>query len=77
MRLQETIYETHKRIPEALDRFAELIDPKWIQQTIEHTGKVSTRRCKLRVEHVVWLVIGTALTTALVDTRSPKTYTVH
>ena len=32
MRLQDAITETHKRIPDTLEQFSELIDPEWIQQ---------------------------------------------
>ena len=61
MRLQDAINETHKRIPDTLEQFSELIDPEWIQQALEYTGKASIRRRKLPAEHVVWIVIGTAL----------------
>ena len=61
MRLQDAITETYKRIPGTLEQFRELIDPDWIQQALEYTGKASIRRRKLPAEHVVWLVIGTAL----------------
>ena len=58
MRLQDAINETHKRIPDTLEQFSELIDPDWIQQALEYTGKASIRRRKLPAEHVVWIVIG-------------------
>ncbi len=61
MRLQDAINETHKRIPDTLEKFSELIDPEWIQQALEYTGKASIRRRKLPAEHVVWIVIGTSL----------------
>ncbi len=62
MRLQNAINETHKRIPDTLEQFSELIDPEWIQQALEYTGKASIRRRKLPAEHVVLAtVIGTAL----------------
>ncbi|WP_376785361.1 transposase domain-containing protein [Psychrobacter sanguinis] len=53
MRLQNAINETHKRIPDTLEQFSELIDPEWIQQALEYTGKASIRRRKLPAEHVV------------------------
>ena len=41
MRLQDAINETHKRITDTLEQFSELIDPEWIQQALEYTGKAS------------------------------------
>lgn len=38
-----------------------LIDPAWIAQALQATGKASIRRRKLPAEHAVWLVIGLAL----------------
>ena len=40
---------------------SELLDPVWIEQALEATGKASIRRRKLPAEHAVWLVIGLAL----------------
>lgn len=61
MRLQETLIETQLRVPETLSPFSELIDPSLIEQVLQHTGKASIRRRKLPAEHVIWLVIGSAL----------------
>lgn len=41
--------------------FAETLDPEWIGQALQATGKASVRRRKLPAEYVVWLVIGMAL----------------
>ena len=38
-----------------------LIDPDWIEQALQATGKASIRRRKLPADHAVWLVIGLAL----------------
>lgn len=41
--------------------FAETLDPEWIDQALQATGKASVRRRKLPAEYVVWLLIGMAL----------------
>lgn len=61
MELQTELSHTLKRVPNDLSRLGELIDPTWIAQTLQATGKASIRRRKLPAEHVVWLVIGLAL----------------
>ena len=61
MRLQETLATTLSKTPSTLDKFKEHINPEWIQQALEHTGKTSIRKRKLPAEHIVWLVIGSAL----------------
>lgn len=47
--------------PTTVERFASLIDPSWIDQALQCTGKASIRRRTLPAEQVVWLVIGLAL----------------
>jgi hypothetical protein len=47
--------------PAALDRFAESIDPAWIEEALSATGTASIRRRKLPANVVVWLVLGMAL----------------
>ena len=61
MSLQTELEQTFERLPSSVDRLSELIDPAWIEQALQHTGKASIRRRKLPAEQVVWLVIGLAL----------------
>ena len=61
MEFQAELTHTLERVPSDLSRLSELIDPAWIEQTLQATGKASIRRRKLPAEHVVWLVIGLAL----------------
>lgn len=61
MEFQAELTHTLSRVPSDLSRLCELIDPTWIEQTLQATGKASIRRRKLPAEHVVWLVIGLAL----------------
>lgn len=61
MRLQTELQQTLDRTPASLDQLNELIDPAWISQALQATGKASIRRRKLPAEQVVWLVIGLAL----------------
>lgn len=61
MQLQAELNQTLERLPANLERLSELIDPQWIDQALQATGKASLRRRKLPAEHVVWLVIGLAL----------------
>lgn len=59
--LQTELSQTLARTPTNLDRLSSLIEPQWIEQALQATGKASIRRRKLPAEHVVWLVIGLAL----------------
>lgn len=59
--LQSALRETLPRVPERLDALASLIDPTWIEQALQASGKASIRRRKLPAEHAIWLVIGLAL----------------
>lgn len=61
MRLTETLTSTLSKAPDTLEKFKAHIDPKWIEQALAHTGKASIRKRKLPAEHVVWLVIDSAL----------------
>ncbi len=61
MELQAELAHTLSRTPNGPQRLCELIDPAWINQALQATGKASIRRRKLPAEHVVWLVIGLAL----------------
>lgn len=46
---------------EGVGRFAASLDPQWIENALEATGKASVRRRKLPAEQVIWLVLGMAL----------------
>ena len=48
-------------IPASFERFAKVLDAKWIDQALNETGTASVRRRKLSAPMVVWLVIGMAL----------------
>lgn len=59
--LQTELSQTLARTPANLDQLSSLIEPQWIEQALQATGKASIGRRKLPAEHVVWLVIGLAL----------------
>ncbi|GAA3999903.1 hypothetical protein GCM10022279_24510 [Comamonas faecalis] len=60
--LQITLNETLEALPaNGIAELSALLDPAWIEQALEATGKASVRRRKLPAEHAVWLVIGLAL----------------
>ena len=60
--LQTTLNETLAELPVGgMAELSALIDPAWIEQALQATGKASIRRRKLPAEHAVWLVIGLAL----------------
>lgn len=60
--LQTTLNETLAELPAGgMAELSALIDPAWIEQALQATGKASIRRRKLPAEHAVWLVIGLAL----------------
>lgn len=61
MSLQESLQEVTKLNPISFERFAQLIDPLWIEQALVSTGTVSLRRRRLPAERIVWLVVGLAL----------------
>ena len=62
MSAQADIFDTLAECPSAgLARFAETLDPEWIEQALNATGTASIRRRKMPAEQVVWLVIGMAL----------------
>lgn len=42
-------------------RFAQSLEPAWVEQALRATGSATIRRRKLPAEHVVWLVLGMAL----------------
>lgn len=44
-----------------VDKFAASIEPAWIEEALNMTGKASIRRRKLPAEQVIWLVLGMAL----------------
>jgi Insertion element 4 transposase N-terminal/Transposase DDE domain len=61
-RLQTILNETLAELPAGgVAELSGLIDPAWIEQALQATGKASIRRRKLPAEHAVWLVIGLAL----------------
>ena len=47
--------------PKKVDEFVRGLDPEWIEQALQYTGKATLRRRRLPAEQVVWLVIGMAL----------------
>jgi hypothetical protein len=47
--------------PKELGAFAQGLEPEWIEQALQHTGKATLRRRRLPAAQVVWLVIGMAL----------------
>lgn len=47
--------------PTGLKQFAAGLEPEWLTQALEATGKASMRRRKLPAEMVVWLVLGMAM----------------
>ncbi|MDD2713298.1 MAG: transposase domain-containing protein [Simplicispira sp.] len=55
--LQSALRQTLARTPERLDQLASLIDPAWIEQALNFTGKSSIRRRKLPVWQVVQQLI--------------------
>ena len=57
---QAELTHSLERVPGDLSRLSELIDPAWIEQTLQATGKASIRRRKLPADHVVWQVTGLA-----------------
>lgn len=60
--LQTTLNETLEALPaNAMVELSALIDPHWIEQALQASGKASIRRRKLPADHAVWLVIGLAL----------------
>ena len=61
MEFQAELAHTLDRVPSDLNQLSTLIDPAWIEQTLQATGKASIRRRKLPAEQVMWLVIGLAL----------------
>ena len=47
--------------PDHFEQFAAALDPVWIQQALNTTGKATVRRRKLPAEQAIWLVIGMGL----------------
>lgn len=47
--------------PQGVARFAESLEPEWIEEALAATGSGSIRRRKLPAEQAVWLVLGMAL----------------
>ena len=72
--LQDTIDNLLTLGPKAgLDRFAASIEPGWIEEALEATGKASLRTRKLPAEKIIWLVLGMAL----YSNRAIHTILVH
>jgi len=61
MRLGESLAAVAELAPAKFEDLRRNIDPEWILQALEATGKASVRRRRLPAEQVVWLVIGMAL----------------
>ena len=59
--LEGALRQCLSQTPEQFEQLAAFIDPAWIAQALEATGKASIRRRKLPAEQAVWLVIGLAL----------------
>ncbi|QOK91961.1 IS4 family transposase [Ralstonia pseudosolanacearum] len=59
--LQSALRQTLPQVPSRLDELGALIDPEWIEQALQSSGKATIRRRKLPAEHAIWLVIGLAL----------------
>lgn len=57
----EAISLCQEAAPAAFRRFAETIDPHWIEDALRSTGTASIRRRKLPADQVVWLVLGMCL----------------
>jgi len=47
--------------PQGIGRFAESLDPAWIEEALVSTGKATLRRRKLPADQAVWLVLGMGL----------------
>lgn len=47
--------------PKEVGEFAQGIDPEWIEEALQATGKATVRRRRLPAAQVIWLVIGMAL----------------
>ncbi|MBI5925589.1 MAG: transposase domain-containing protein, partial [Aquabacterium sp.] len=59
--LQDALNETLATLlADGVAQLGSLIDPAWIEQALNATGKASIRRRKLPADHAVWLVIGLA-----------------
>ena len=62
MRLAEAFDEIlNTDIPTSFQRFATVLDARWVEDALKKTGTASVRRRKLPAHLVVWLVIGMAL----------------
>jgi hypothetical protein len=60
--LAEALEDLEQMGPQGgLERFAESLDPDWIEQALRATGTASVRRRKFPAEQAVWLVLGMAL----------------
>ena len=60
--LAEAIEDAQGMGPQhGLNRFAESLDPEWIDEALRATGTASVRRRKFPAEQAVWLVLGMAL----------------
>lgn len=62
MTLKATLNTTLANLSEGRQvTFAQHLDPAWIEQALQLTGRASVRRRKLPADRVVWLVLGMAL----------------
>ncbi len=59
--LSSTLESLLEMGPEGVARFAESMEPEWVDEALAATGKASVRRRKLPAEQAVWLVLGMAL----------------
>ncbi|MFW6087595.1 MAG: IS4 family transposase [Myxococcota bacterium] len=60
-RLGEALSLLQGVTPEQFPRFAQSIEPGWIEQALQATGTATLRRRRLPAEQVIWLVLGMAL----------------
>lgn len=47
--------------PEGIARFAESLEPAWLEEALHATGTATMRRRKLPAEQAIWLVLGMGL----------------
>ena len=61
MQLEAALTAVTAFTPGQFSVFAQQIEPGWIEEALQSTGRATLRRRRLPAEQVVWLVIGMAL----------------
>ena len=61
MRLESALKEVADVTPERFEDVRRHIDPQWIDQALDATGKATIRKRRLPAPQVIWLVIAMAL----------------